>query len=263
MSEFEDYRGCEIPPDVHARVFGWDPTPEIERLHFLAAEHGCRPRTALELGCGTGRLLRPLAERGVEVHGLELSASAAAYAREQSGCPVIVGDMTDFSAERRYDLIHSSANTIRHACRDAQVAGLWRGVRAALEAGGVFIADLEFGFAHEAAAVGKDAAWLLEHDHQRYRGVWRRIAAPCPESRCVRIEWLFERHRGGRREVWGEQFELRVFEADEFFARAAQVGLTGNALYESRDPYLLPADPNGYAGRGLAVIWDEKRGNAP
>src|SRR6516164_1964419 len=50
---------------------------------------------ALELAIGTGRIALPLARRGVEVHGIELSRAMVARLRAKPGgdaIPVVIGD---------------------------------------------------------------------------------------------------------------------------------------------------------------------------
>ena len=51
----------------------------------------------LEFAIGTGRIALPLAQRGVEVHGLELSNAMVAQLRAKPGgqdIPVTIGDMS-------------------------------------------------------------------------------------------------------------------------------------------------------------------------
>ena len=50
-----------------------------------------RPGRVLDVGCGHGFLLDAFRRRGWQVHGVELTDSAAAYAREVLGIPVHVG----------------------------------------------------------------------------------------------------------------------------------------------------------------------------
>ena len=61
---------------------------------------------ALELGIGTGRIALPLAQRGVPVHGIELSKAMAVRLREKPGgedIGVTIGDFatTTVSSSRR------------------------------------------------------------------------------------------------------------------------------------------------------------------
>ena len=50
----------------------------------------------LDIGCGSGRDLLWLKQRGFEPTGFERSASLAKLARSHTGCPVIEGDMETF-----------------------------------------------------------------------------------------------------------------------------------------------------------------------
>ncbi len=68
----------------------------------------------LELGCGTGRILIPIAEAGIDIVGLDLSPAmlalaqakvAALPAETQRRIELVQGDMRDFSLGRRFQLI--------------------------------------------------------------------------------------------------------------------------------------------------------------
>jgi SAM-dependent methyltransferase len=70
---------------------------------------------ALELGCGTGRIVLPLARAGIEATGLDLSQSmldvaAEFVAREPpevaGRATFIRGDMTDFALGRQFGLVY-------------------------------------------------------------------------------------------------------------------------------------------------------------
>ncbi len=53
--------------------------------------------TILDVGCGSGRDLLWLKQRGFVPTGFELSSALAGLAREHSGCPVIEGDFCTFA----------------------------------------------------------------------------------------------------------------------------------------------------------------------
>jgi len=70
---------------------------------------------ALELGCGTGRVLLPLARAGIDATGLDLSRSMLDVAAERLGkeggevasrVTFIHGDMTAFDLGRRFGLVY-------------------------------------------------------------------------------------------------------------------------------------------------------------
>ncbi|MER6408641.1 class I SAM-dependent methyltransferase [Streptomyces viridosporus] len=90
------------------------PPPDADRAApFLAALAGDRP--ALELGVGTGRVAVPLAELGVEVHGVDSSARMLEILKEKSG-GTVHGHQQDFGAldlgERRFGLVFALFNTL-------------------------------------------------------------------------------------------------------------------------------------------------------
>jgi len=65
------------------------------------------PRTALDVGCGTGKLARVLMARGVEVLGVDPDARMAAIA-QRHGVPVEVAPFEDWDDRgRTFDLITS------------------------------------------------------------------------------------------------------------------------------------------------------------
>ena len=87
----------------------------------------------LELGCGTGRLLIPLAEAGSEVTGVDYSAPMLAYARRKmaslphhvaSRITLIQGDIRHICLRRQFSLIFIPLNTFVHLLtrRDQQRA---------------------------------------------------------------------------------------------------------------------------------------------
>jgi SAM-dependent methyltransferase len=86
----------------------------------LAREAGS---PVLEPGCGTGRLLVPLARAGIEVTGLDSSRDMLSVCRRKlAACgeavaaraELVLGPMTDFRLGRRFRLVILSCNTINH-----------------------------------------------------------------------------------------------------------------------------------------------------
>jgi SAM-dependent methyltransferase len=95
--------------DEHTALLGLDTEGAVERLAGLAAGG-----PVLELAIGTGRLALPLAERGLELHGIDASEAMVAKLREKpggAGIPVTIGDFADVGVEGRYPLIFVGFNT--------------------------------------------------------------------------------------------------------------------------------------------------------
>ena len=113
--------------------------PTVDVLAELAA--GGR---ALEFAVGTGRIAIPLAERGVDVVGIELSRPMIDRLRSKPGSErirVIHGDMSTTRAHGSFSLVYLVFNTITNLLtQDAQVA-CFENAAAHLEPGGRFVVE--------------------------------------------------------------------------------------------------------------------------
>jgi SAM-dependent methyltransferase len=100
---------------------------------------------AFELGIGTGRIALPLAQTGVEVHGIDLSRGMVDRLRAKPGGSAIgitVGDFSDARVPGQFSLAYLVFNTICNlTSQDAPVACL---VNAAehLRPGGSFVVEV-------------------------------------------------------------------------------------------------------------------------
>jgi SAM-dependent methyltransferase len=114
---------------------------------FLAELAGDGGR-ALELAIGTGRVALPLAARGVEVHGIDLSEAMVARLRAKPGGAEIPVELGDFSTTQagvglvgEFDLVYLVFNTIGNvASQEAQVATFANAARH-LRSGGCFVVE--------------------------------------------------------------------------------------------------------------------------
>jgi hypothetical protein len=168
---------------------------------------------------------------------------------------ILVGHMGDFGLGRRFDLIYTSANTIRHVLTDEDVERMWRCIGAHLAPGGVFVADLELGFADQAAKVDKPATWTISRGQTEVRASWMVSAPPSRRTRRCKIEYTFEARGPKLHGKWQERFELRTYEAPEFLELASRgAGLEPAGIYIARDPYLFDTPPEKAAGRCVVVL---------
>ncbi len=112
-------------------------------VDFLAAL--ARNGRALELGIGTGRIALPLAQRGVRVHGIDLSMAMVARLRAKPGgehIGITIGDFATTVVEGPFALAYLVYNTIMNlTTQEAQVA-CFRNVAAHLQPGGRFVIEV-------------------------------------------------------------------------------------------------------------------------
>ena len=102
----------------------WDGAQYQQRFDALAASgahvHGeadflcaLNPRSVLDAGCGTGRVARELAARGIDVAGVDAEPSMIAAARERS--PELawrVADLAELVLDRTFDVVVMAGNVL-------------------------------------------------------------------------------------------------------------------------------------------------------
>jgi SAM-dependent methyltransferase len=98
--------------ELYDIAFDWDVTAEVAWLYELLG----RPRSILEPGCGSGRMLAAFARLGVETTGIDLSPQMLELARARLGADAVLhtADMTDFDLGRVFDGAISPINTLLH-----------------------------------------------------------------------------------------------------------------------------------------------------
>jgi SAM-dependent methyltransferase len=138
-----NYFGGEAAAHYDEHLGRWgEPQVVGAAVDFLAERAG--GGAALELGIGTGRIALPLAERGVRVHGIDLSEAMVQKLREKPGgaeIPVAIGDFATTRVEGSFSLAYVVFNTIQNlTTQDAQVA-CFENVAAHLEPGGCFVVE--------------------------------------------------------------------------------------------------------------------------
>jgi len=100
---------------------------------------------ALELGIGTGRIALPLAQRGVPVHGIELSKAMVATLRAKPGgedIGVTIGDFATTAVDGTFSVAYLVFNTILNLTTQAAQVACFRNVAAHLEPGGCFVIEV-------------------------------------------------------------------------------------------------------------------------
>jgi SAM-dependent methyltransferase len=100
---------------------------------------------ALELGIGTGRIALPLTQRGVPVHGIELSKAMVARLRTKPGgedIGVTIGDFATTTVDGTFSVAYLVFNTIMNLTTQAAQVACFRNVAAQIEPGGCFVIEV-------------------------------------------------------------------------------------------------------------------------
>jgi SAM-dependent methyltransferase len=192
----------------------------FERAHidsvvdFLVERAG--DGAALELGIGTGRIALPLAERGIRVHGIDLSEAMVARLRAKPGAEqinVTIGDFATTTVGERFSIAYLVFNTIMNLTTQAEQVVCFQNVAAHLVPGGCFVIEvsvpdlqrLPYGETFRLFNVSETHVGMDEYDianqgliSHHYRGV----------------DGSFERFSIPFRYVWPAELDLMALMAD-------------------------------------------------
>lgn len=118
-----------------------------QAVDFYRAEADQQGGCVLELGCGTGHKLIPIASDGHPCMGLELSPDMLAAAQrkaDERGVEVewVQGDMREFDLGRTFDLVLIAANSLLHLHEAEDLVDCFRSVRRHLAPGARLIFDV-------------------------------------------------------------------------------------------------------------------------
>jgi SAM-dependent methyltransferase len=120
-----------------------DPAVVVPMVTFLAGLAG--EGAALELGIGTGRVALPLAERGVPVHGIDLSDAMVARLRAKPGgerIDITIGDFASATVGGSFAVAYLVANTIMNLTTQDEQVACFQNVAAHLEPGACFVIEV-------------------------------------------------------------------------------------------------------------------------
>jgi SAM-dependent methyltransferase len=197
---------------------------------FLAQLAGELP--ALELGIGTGRIALPLRERGVAVHGIDLSTAMVERLRAKLGgrdIPVVIGDFATASVNGEFGLAYIVFNTIGNLTSQAEQVACFRNVARHLIAGGHFVVEVGVPgvvglpqgetarpFALTPEHVGLDeydmvTQSLISHHFYRDGTAWRRGSTPLRYVWPSELDLMAELAGMTLAERWGD-WDRSVFD---------------------------------------------------
>jgi len=104
---------------------------------------GLRPKTAMDLACGTGVLCEILHSAGMEVWGMDFSAGMIDIARQGTGAiHYDVADMITYRPEKQFDLVTCTGDAVNHIPDLSDVEKIFENGYAYLAPGGWFVFDL-------------------------------------------------------------------------------------------------------------------------
>jgi SAM-dependent methyltransferase len=240
MRDDPGYDAASDLPELYDHVPLYNSRPDIGFYAGLCREAG----EALELGCGSGRILIPAARAGCCITGLDESACMLARCRTRTeGLPsdvrervtLVQADMSCFHLSRTFPLAIAPFRPIQHLKAIADQLGFLRCVREHLAPGGRLVFDaFNPNLAMLAAPINpdevEDTPEQLLPGGRRMRRAYRVVRKrPAEQVNDIEMIWYLD----GRRTV--QSFPLRYFFRFELEHLLALAGFEVTALYGAFD----------------------------
>lgn len=114
-------------------------------LSTVLAGHGIADGTLLELGCGTGRLTRLMAERGYDMIGVDNSVEMLAIAgsREDSqDILYLLQDMQELTLHQEVRAVYSACDCVNYVLQEEELLSVFVRVYRCLAPHGLFLFDM-------------------------------------------------------------------------------------------------------------------------
>jgi SAM-dependent methyltransferase len=147
----------------------------IQYLEMLWERRSAKPKTILELACGTGRAALRLWEKGYEMIGLDISEDMLALAQGKAAAAgadilFLCQDMREFELYGTVDSIICLCDGMNYILDEAELRTVFKLAANYLNPGGVFIFDLntEHKFQNALGSFGQaleDCAYICETEY--------------------------------------------------------------------------------------------------
>lgn len=152
----------------------------LSHIHAVWDRLGVKPKTIIDLGCGTGSILLPLAKEGFAVIGVDLSTemlTEADHKAMEAGLSVRLAcqDMTELELGEEADCILSLCDCMNYLTEDGQLAEAFQSIARHMKKDSIFLFDMNteykfrevlgqnvFGSAEESAAY----IWENDYDEE-------------------------------------------------------------------------------------------------
>jgi len=178
---------------------------EAEYTHNLIRIQDIVGDTVLNLGCGSGRHDRYLAEKGYKITGVDFSEEMLTLARNEASGNVFLdyvkGDVRSVRLDKTFDIVLSLFHVMSYQVSDEDLLASFATANAHVKPGGVFIFDCWYG---PGVLTDRPAVRVKEREDDQL--AITRIARPVlhPNENTVDVEYLVfvrEKHRGHMGEI--------------------------------------------------------------
>ena len=136
-----------ILANVYDRLQDIDYEKFADYYEAVFGKFGIKPKLVLDLGCGTGNITLPMAKRGYDMIGVDLSQEMLGIATEKAKeknkeILFLNQDMTEFELYGTVGAMVSALDSINYLTEDGQLESMLKLLHYYLDPGGIFIFDI-------------------------------------------------------------------------------------------------------------------------
>lgn len=207
----------------------------------LAAHAGVRPRSVLDVACGTGRHLEVFTRTIGDAVGLDAAPAMLAIAADRLGgrAELVQGDMTGFDLGRRFDLVTCLFSSIGHVPDDEALDAAVAAMAAHVDDGGLLVIEpwLRPDTVDPAGRRGCDLAESPER-------VVARVHSSSLDGDALRVRFAWAVGSPAGVATYEEEHRMPLFTRERYLAAVERAGLAARWHDEV---------PGFSTGRGLLV----------
>lgn len=190
-------------------------------LDFYLKEAKKAKGKVLEAACGTGRILLPLSEAGIDIEGFDISfqmlEELKRKAKKNSLKPrVWKADMRNFKSKNKYDLIIIPYRAFNHIEKSEDQIKTLKNFRKHLKKGGRLILNFFYPDFNFMARMNGKATKKQQVVIKGKKFSMHEIPRYLPIDQLIRVEWIFEDEKGKQKKalkihlcyIYKKEFEL-------------------------------------------------------
>lgn len=198
----------------------------------LLKEYGVSDGLVLELGCGTGKMTRLLAEAGYDMTGVDNSGEMLRIARdagqEEDNILYLLQDMREFELYGTVKAVVSICDSMNYILEEADLLKVFRLVNNYLDPGGIFIFDLNTIYKYQ-EVLGETA---ICENREEGSFIWENFYEE--EARINQYDLtLFIKEKNGLYRKYEETHFQRAYELEQVKALIEQAGMEVAACYDA------------------------------
>lgn len=145
----------------------------------ILKQHGIDKGLVLELGCGTGKMTRRMANKGYDMIGIDISEDMLSIARQkgeakEDGILYLCQDMRNFELYGTVSAVICVCDSINYMINEEDLGKVFQLVANYLDPGGLFIFDMDTPYLYE--EVLGDNTTFMDHDDGSF--IWENTFYP-------------------------------------------------------------------------------------